>query len=209
MKFLNFLFKLKTMKIIGIFGGIAILVAYFSNPNITKDFSNLLPLQDANISAYLKELRNINISGFGLGKPFEKTQELQGKVVKVVDGDTINVLDSNQTQHKIRLFGIDAPEKKQSFGNKAREYLASLIAGKDVVVLVKDKDRYQRSIGIVLLDGKDINKEMVKNGYAWAYLEYSKDYISEQADAKSFKLGLWSEENPLKPSEFRKQNKEK
>lgn len=189
MKFLNFLFKLKTMKTIGIFGSIVILATYFSSPNL----NNLL-----------QELQNTHISGFSLGKPVKQTQELQGKVVKVIDGDTIRVLDSAKQEHKIRLYGIDAPEKKQAFGNKAREYLASLIAGKEVKVLVKDKDRYQRNIGLVELNGMDINKEMVKNGYAHAYTEYSEDYVSEEADARAFKLGLWSEDNVIKPSEFRK-----
>lgn len=178
MKFLNFLFKLKTMKTIGIFGSIVILATYFSGPNL----NNLL-----------QELQNTYISGFSLGKPVKQTQELQGKVVKVIDGDTIRVLDSAKQEYKIRLYGIDAPEKKQAFGNKAREYLASLIAGKEVKVLVKDKDRYQRNIGLVELNGMDINKEMVKNGYAHAYTEYSEDYISEEADARAFKLGLWAE----------------
>ena len=151
------------------------------------------------------------ISAYTLSLNQQKTQEssIQGTVIKVIDGDTIDVLDSNQTKHRIRLYGIDAPEKKQSYGNKAREFLASLIAGKEVKVLIKNKDKYQRSIGLILLDGMDINKEMVKNGYAWAYIEYSKDYATEEADAKSFKLGLWADENAIKPSEFRKKKKRK
>ncbi|WP_238386986.1 MULTISPECIES: thermonuclease family protein [unclassified Campylobacter] len=146
------------------------------------------------------------VSAYTLSLNQQKAQEsvIQGIVIKVIDGDTIDVLDLNQTKHRIRLYGIDAPEKKQSYGNKAREFLASLIAGKEVKVLIKDKDKYQRNIGLILLDGMDINKEMVKNGYAWAYIEYSKDYATEEVDAKTFKLGLWADKNSIKPSEFRK-----
>ena len=131
-------------------------------------------------------------------------QTIDGKVVKVIDGDTIDVLDSTNTKHRIRFYGIDAPESKQSYGQKAREFLASMIASKNVKVIIKDKDRYGRNIGKVLLNGTDINREMVANGYAHAYKEYSKEYVSEEADAKAFKLGLWQDKYPIKPSDFRR-----
>lgn len=131
-------------------------------------------------------------------------QTIEGRVVKVIDGDTIDVLDSQNVKHRIRFYGIDAPESKQDYGQQAKDFLASMIAGKKVQVLIKDKDRYERNIGKVLLDGKDINKEMVANGYAHAYTEYSTEYSSEEADAKAFKLGLWKDKHPIKPSDFRK-----
>ena len=136
-----------------------------------------------------------------------QNQVVEGRVVKVVDGDTIDVLDSTKTKHRIRFYGIDAPESKQAYGQKAKEFLASMIAGEAVKVVVKDKDHYGRSIGKVLLGNTDINKEMVANGYAWAYTEYSKDYITDEANARAFKLGLWQEKHPIKPSDFRRSKK--
>ena len=134
---------------------------------------------------------------------------LQGKVLRVIDGDTIELLVKQENikqspKIKVRLFGIDAPEKKQAFGKEAKEYLSSLILDKEITLIINDKDKYQRTIGTILLNDKDINKEMVKNGYAWAYESYSTKYLTEQADAQMFKLGLWQDENAIKPSEFRR-----
>lgn len=94
--------------------------------------------------------------------------QLEGRVVKVSDGDTITVLDSSKTQHRIRLTGIDAPEKKQAFGEKSRLSLAALVAGKNVTVHWDNKDRYNRILGKVITpDGKDANLLQIKNGMAW------------------------------------------
>ncbi|WP_317363979.1 thermonuclease family protein [Campylobacter helveticus] len=152
---------------------------------------------------------NQSFTTFLAQKNLEK--ELTGKVSKVIDGDTIELLvkqeDIKQSPKiKVRLFGIDAPEKKQAFGKEAKEYLSSLILDKEVILIINDKDKYQRFIGTILLNEKDINKEMVKNGYAWAYESYSTKYLAHQADAQMFKLGLFKDENAIKPSEFRKRN---
>ena len=153
---------------------------------------------------------NQSFTTFLAQKNLEK--ELTGKVSKVIDGDTIELLvkQDNIKQSpkiKVRLFGIDAPEKKQAFGKEAKEYLSSLILDKEIILIINDKDKYQRTIGTILLNEKDINKEMVKNGYAWAYESYSTKYLTEQADAQMFKLGLWQDENAIKPSEFRNKNR--
>lgn len=129
---------------------------------------------------------------------------IQARVVSVVDGDTIKVLDSRKKEHKIRFFGIDAPENNQPYGKKAKEFLASKIAGKEVQVLVKDKDKYGRIVAIIRLTGEDINKVMVANGYAWAYSYYSDIYVKEQERAKENKLGLWKSKNPIEPYKWRK-----
>ncbi len=89
---------------------------------------------------------------------------LIGKFVKVADGDSITVLDNTNTQHRIRLQGIDAPERKQSFGNASRKHLASLVAGKKVTVKWDKRDRYGRIVGFVFVDGKDINLVQLKAG---------------------------------------------
>jgi len=94
---------------------------------------------------------------------------LTGKVVKITDGDTIYVLDANYTQHKIRLAGIDAPERKQAYGLASRKHLASIVAGQQVTIEYKKRDRYGRIVGKVLLDGIDACLEQVKAGFAWHY----------------------------------------
>lgn len=140
-------------------------------------------------------------------KEFIGTNEsLEAKVIKVIDGDTINVLENKQVL-KIRLFGIDAPESKQEFGKESTDFLASMIMDKNIRIIYKDKDQYGRIIGIVEFDGKDINKIMVSSGYAWAYTYYSDIYAKDQILAKEKKLGLWKSENPLEPHKWRKQNR--
>ncbi len=90
---------------------------------------------------------------------------LTGKVVKVADGDSITVFDNN-TQHRIRLQGIDAPERKQAFGNASWKHLASLVAGKKVTVKWDKRDRYGRIVGFVIVGGQDVNLVQVKTGMA-------------------------------------------
>lgn len=125
------------------------------------------------------------------------------KVVKISDGDTIMILQDKQ-QIKVRLFGIDAPEKKQDYGQKSRQFLASLIAGQVVEVEPKGKDRYKRTLGIIHYKGQDINAQMVLNGYAWAYVKYSIIYVDHESAARKNKQGLWQSSNPTPPWEWRK-----
>ncbi|EAK0467187.1 thermonuclease [Campylobacter upsaliensis] len=139
-------------------------------------------------------------------------KELTGKVSRVIDGDTIELLaktsKTNPYNHiaklKIRLYGIDAPELKQAYGKEAKEYLSALVLKQEVGLIIENKDKYDRFVGTIFLKGQDINKEMVKNGYAHAYESFSKKYLAEQADVKMFKLGLWQDEKAVKPSEFRR-----
>lgn len=129
---------------------------------------------------------------------------LFGKVVKIIDGDTIHILDSSKRRHKIRLFGIDAPEKKQAYGNRAKNYLSGLIAGRVVKVEYNSLDRYKRILGVVFLEELDINAKMVSDGYAWAFVKYSDKYINEEIQAKKNHNGLWSDRNAIEPWKFRK-----
>jgi len=87
--------------------------------------------------------------------------------VSVADGDTITILSNHNQQTKIRLYGIDTPEKSQAFGKKAKKFTASLTAGKQVSVKVYDKDRYGRSVGVVFVGGTNVNEEIIRAGYAW------------------------------------------
>lgn len=98
-----------------------------------------------------------------------------GRVVGIADGDTITVLDASNTPHKIRLSGIDAPEKKQAFGNFSKQKLAELIFSKTVSVETTRKDRYKREIGKVWLGSIDTNLEQVRAGLAWHYKKYEHD----------------------------------
>ena len=111
---------------------------------------------------------------------------------------------SGKEQTKVRLYGIDAPEKKQDYGQKSRQFLASLIAGQMVEVEPKGKDRYKRTLGIIHFKGQDINAQMVLNGYAWAYVKYSRIYVNQESLARENKRGLWQSSDPTPPWEWRK-----
>jgi micrococcal nuclease len=115
--------------------------------------------------------------------------ELRGKVVSIADGDTITVLDENKKQNKVRLNGIDAPEKKQAFGAKSKVRLGELVAGKDVVVEWKEKDKYGRIVGQVHQGSLDVNLQMVKEGLAWYYKKYSKSAELGRAESVVGDLG--------------------
>jgi endonuclease YncB( thermonuclease family) len=133
--------------------------------------------------------------------------DLSGRVIKVSDGDTITILDSTQTQHRIRLHGIDTPETKQAYGRAAKAAMSSLVAGKTVGVEVKDTDRYGRTVGVVHVDGTNANLEMVRRGYAWWYRQYAKsDRGLERAEAQARheRVGLWADPNPVPPWDWRR-----
>ena len=142
--------------------------------------------------------------------PLAQAETLSGRVVRVTDGDTIVVLDSSKVQHKIRLTGIDAPERGQAFGTKSKEYLSDLVAGKSVVVDYSKYDRYQRILGKVLVNGEDVNLEQVEAGMAWHYKKYQGEqsssdrvkYSDAELEARRHKLGLWHDPNPMPPWEF-------
>lgn len=131
---------------------------------------------------------------------------LTGKVVKVADGDTITVLDDSKTQHRIRLLSIDAPESKQAYGQKSKQYLSSLVFGKTVKVEWTKKDRYKRVLGVVFIKGVNCNQEMLKAGLAWHYRQYSKDKGLQAMEdkAKASKLGLWQDPKAIPPWDFRR-----
>ena len=135
-------------------------------------------------------------------------EDLIGKVVSVYDGDTITVLSGN-TQHKIRLEGIDTPESKQPFGNKAKQAMSGMVFGKQVKVVWKKKDRYGRTLGHVYVNGKWTNLQMIKQGMAWHYKQYSKDQelASAEVKAREKRIGLWSDKAPIAPWEWRKGNR--
>ncbi len=133
-----------------------------------------------------------------------------GKVVSVTDGDTIKVLKDGK-QVKIRLASIDCPEKGQPYGQAAKKFTAGLVAGKIVKVWPTDTDRYGRTIAFVFVGDVDLNKELLKAGLAWHYKKYSRDpeLAKLEFEARSKKVGLWKEPDPVAPWEWRKMKRDK
>ena len=127
----------------------------------------------------------------------------KGECVGVSDGDTIKVLRDGK-EVKIRLFGIDCPEKTQAFGQRAKQFTSSLIFGKQVTVDIKDTDRYGRLVCKISIDSTDVNQAIVDAGFAWAYTQYSKEYVENERRAREAKRGLWSDKNPTPPWNYRK-----
>lgn len=134
------------------------------------------------------------------------------KVVSVTDGDTINVLRDGK-QVKIRLYGIDCPEKGQDYGQKARDLTSALVAGRNVEIEQKDTDRYGRTVGLVKVDGQSLNELIVQNGYAWVYRQYCKekfcsDWILSEETARKQKKGMWADSVVIPPWEWRAAQRE-
>jgi endonuclease YncB( thermonuclease family) len=138
-------------------------------------------------------------------------ETITGRVVSVADGDTITVLDGDKVQHKIRLAGIDAPEKKQAFGNRSKESLSAMAFDKTVDVETGKRDRYGRQIGKLLVNGQDVNLVQVERGMAWFYRKYQREqssndqrlYEAAEDAARADKRGLWRDAEPVAPWDFR------
>lgn len=136
---------------------------------------------------------------------------LAGRVVGVSDGDTVTVLTAENRQFRIRLSGIDAPEKKQPFGTHARETLSRQLFGQPVVVEWSKTDRYGRIIGKIEVDGVDANLEQVREGSAWVYTQYLRElpvedrklYLEAERLARSERRGLWRDTDPEPPWQWR------
>ena len=126
-------------------------------------------------------------------------------MVGVADGDTLTFLDNNKGLTKIRLHQIDAPEKKQDFGQRAKQSLSDLTYGKQVRFEVFDTDKYGRTVGKIWVNGQDVNLEQVKRGMAWASAKPSTDsrYFDAEKDARLARRGIWSEDGAVPPWEYR------
>ena len=137
-------------------------------------------------------------------------ETLTGYVTEITDGDTIVVLDADHRQHRIRLAGIDAPERHQAFGSRSTDNIARLTFNKNVTVVWKKEDR-GRPIGKVTVNGVNVSLEQVKAGMAWWYRKYAKEQsptdqrLYEQAEqqAQAQRLGLWADRSPVPPWDFR------
>lgn len=141
---------------------------------------------------------------------------LVGRVVGVSDGDTVTVLDAQKKQHRIRLVGIDAPESKQAFGQKSKDLLAQWVHGQEVRIEHTKTDRYNRILGKIWIEERDINLAMIESGMAWYYKQFSRDlspsdralYEKAEARARQQRLGLWADAQPQAPWDFRRQQRQ-
>lgn len=146
---------------------------------------------------------------FWLAVPLAVAQtSLQGMVVGVADGDTLTILMTDKSKVRVRLAAIDAPERKQAFGTRAKQALSTICFGKSATVNVIQIDRYARSVGEVFCEGRHANAEMVRAGLAWVYRRYAKEgydglYVMER-EAMAAGIGLWVDPSPTPPWEWRK-----
>jgi endonuclease YncB( thermonuclease family) len=136
---------------------------------------------------------------------FPAMGDISGTVVGIDDGDSITVLDNRHRQTKVRLYCIDAPEKKMPYGQRAKKELSNLVANQSVFIKTFGLDKYGRTIGEVLHDGKSINLAMVEQGLAWAYPRYCKEqrFFEAEVKAKEGQRNMWSLPDPARPWEWR------
>ena len=156
---------------------------------------------------------------------FSVLRTIEGTVTNVSDGDSLKLTTGEGTILKVRLYGIDAPELErvnrktgmvakpgQPYGNEACQALRSRVLGHKVRLDIMDIDRYKRPVGIVSMNDRNINLEIIREGYAWAYREYlrgpyASEFIDAEGEARERRLGLWNQSNPQPPWEFRKLSK--
>ena len=142
-------------------------------------------------------------------------ESISGRIVAVADGDTLTLLDRSFVEHKIRLSGIDAPEKKQAFGQRAKATLSANAYGLQAEADCLKTDRYRRNICVVRVNRRDVGLEQIRAGMAWWYRKYALDqtlqeqrvYEDAEEQAKSAKRGLWIDKEPIPPWEWRRTSK--
>lgn len=131
------------------------------------------------------------------------------RVVGVSDGDTLTAYHDHRGRIKCRLYGIDAPEKKQAYGQASKASLAALSFGRSAAIDVVGRDRYGRSVCKVAVGGVDVNREQLARGMAWMYRQYTSDrqYSEAEADAQLRRMGVWRDNGPVPPWEFRRRKR--
>ncbi|HBB6718065.1 TPA: thermonuclease family protein [Citrobacter freundii] len=146
----------------------------------------------------------------GLNFPFCAQADINGKIVRVLDGDTVEIM-ADSVLTRIRLNGIDAPEKAQPFGQRSKQALSEMVAGKVVLAAGKQYDRYGRLLATLILNGRDVNAIQVHSGMAWVYRykgnATTPEYLRYEQDARIARRGLWSEKEPVEPALWRQQNR--
>lgn len=135
-----------------------------------------------------------------------------GKVIKVSDEDTITVLTDDKESVRVRLWGIDAPEKNQAYGEASRKNLANLIAGKNVRLVSHGNDQYGRLLAEVFLGEENECLRQIRDGYAWHYVFYARkaeEFADAEKNARTRRLGLWKDPKPVPPWDFRRNNRKR
>jgi endonuclease YncB( thermonuclease family) len=134
-------------------------------------------------------------------------EDFSGKVVAITDGDTIRVMRDGRSE-RVRLWGVDCPEARQPFDTRSKQFTGGLAFGQTVTGKVRDIDRYNRFVGeIILPDGRNLNRELVRAGFAWWYEMYARRETvlrDLQSEARAAKRGLWSDPKPVPPWEWRR-----
>lgn len=140
----------------------------------------------------------------------KSAKSISGKVIGISDGDTFRLLAEGNETVRVRLYGIDAPEKGQDYATQSQQKLSSLIFSKQVRVQQKNKDRYGRVVGVAFADDININEEMLRSGLAWHYRQYDKndEWARLQSEAQRKRVGLWNKPSPTPPWEWRKDKRE-
>ena len=147
-----------------------------------------------------------------LAPAWSSAAELAGTIVGISDGDTLTLLDTNKRQHRIRLDGVDAPERTQPYGQRARQSLAQLAHGRTAHVDCPKIDRYGRVVCRVMIDGVDVGLEQIRRGLAWHYVKYAHEqraidrarYAQAESEARTKSAGLWSLGDPVPPWDYRR-----
>ena len=161
-------------------------------------------------------LRNLAVSlALLFASAMLHAETLTGKVIKIADGDTITILDRDNHQYRIRVAGIDAPERKQPFYEASKQNLAKLAFGRVATVEWRKHDKYRRIVGNVRVAGEDVGLAQVRSGLAWWYRDFARDqtpedrrlYEAAELDARSLRLGLWQDPAPLEPKRARHPDK--
>jgi endonuclease YncB( thermonuclease family) len=148
---------------------------------------------------------------FGLWALAAYPQSFEGRVVRVMDGDTVAVL-VNYQERKVRLAWIDAPEKAQAYGAVSKASLSNLVFGQNVHVDTINIDRYGRTVGKITVNGIDVGFNQLQNGMAWHYVHFSGGNLNKAAyqraelEAQKTKRGLWADSNPVPPWDWRRQH---
>ena len=161
-------------------------------------------------------MKKVTLAAFMLLAVFAcEAATLAGRVVAVSDGDTVTVLTAENRRFKVRLSGIDAPEKKQAFGAQSTQTLTHHLIDHLVTVEWSKTDRYGRIVGRIELDGVDANLEQIRAGSAWVYLQYLRElpfqdrgrYLDAQQQAQDERRGLWSDMQPAPPWQWRRERR--
>lgn len=137
---------------------------------------------------------------------------MTGRVVGVVDGDTVDILTATREQVRVRLAGIDAPERAQPYGQRSKQKMSDLVFGKNAEVDFTKRDRYGRIVGKVTVNGRDASLGLLDAGLAWHYKKYEREqtaqdratYSAAEARSSATRIGLWKETEPIPPWEWRK-----